>query len=63
MAVQKNGLRKEKDDGKHNSVPYDRADGGVRRNQGDVMELSEIILRAMIEALRIDGKKADVETK
>lgn len=60
MVVQKNGLRKEKDDGERNSRGHDAAYGGGCVCEDVLMDLSELILRAMIEALRIDGKKAEV---
>lgn len=62
VAVQKTGQRKEKDDGKRNSVPYDRSDGGMCRCQGAV-SMADLILWAIIEALKADGYEVEVMGK
>jgi hypothetical protein len=45
-------------DGERNSGNSDAADGGGCGCEVCVMELADLILRAMIEALKIDGKIA-----
>jgi len=54
--------RKEKDDGKRNSVPYYRFDGGMRRGQSAV-SMTCLILWAIIESLKADGYEAEVVNK
>lgn len=45
-------------DGERNSGNSDAADGGGCGCEVGVMDLTDLILRAMIEALKLDGKVA-----